>query len=150
MKEVAYVGMVMILMMNTMLWAGGYFSDDSELISLYPFIGDTSLLDDSTTVQDNLTLQTQTSQPVADNPFTQFLVNTLQFIQSIPYVGSLLGVFGLLVNLLAFSTLGFTNVMLRIGVPGVIVNVLAVLVYAIFTLGFFELVKEFVWARGSK
>ena len=136
----------LIMSMNLMLWVNGDIGNDA-ILNAYPNLP--SGLQDITDInQSELSLVNSDGDDISTGG-TSFLATVLDFVESIPVVGSLLTLFRFAFDFLANITFGITFLAIAFSLPMKYIIFIGALNFAIVSIGLLELVLQFTSSRGG-
>lgn len=148
MKRVVMILALIVFSMNLSLWVNGEFSD-AEIINAYPSLP-AGLRDLNAGVDQNfLTLTDTNSQAVSSSTGGNFFTAVLDFIETIPVLGSLITLFRFAFDFILNTVFGMTLLALKLQGPPNVIIFLGAFNFAVVTLGLLEVVLDFTRARGG-
>jgi len=139
----------LVMSMNLMLWVNGdLVMNNDAILNAYPNLP--SGLQDSTDINQSEMALTNSSGDAVSTEGTSSFTTVLDFIESIPVVGSLLTLFRFAFDFIANITFGITFLARDVWhLPIKYVIFIGALNFAIVTFGLLELVLQFTSSRGG-
>ena len=147
MKREVLILALLLFGMNLSLWVHGVIGT-SDITEAYPSLP-SGLKNPNKIDQNHLSLTDSNNTVVSSNTGGNFFTAVLDFVESIPVLGSLITLFRFAFDFALNATFGVTFLALKLQLPNIYIAFIGALNFAIVSLGLLELVLNFTAARGG-